>query len=243
MRRVNANQIVLGLLALVLLLVGIDVGRRLVAGDPDAPPPPQPPSFDPAFKEGDRAPDFVLPDEKGQPRRLSELVKGDTVLTFSCGCNNCRQFQTYLGKLAKLLGPKAPSVISVNTTRPEAHEAWARDTELKQTFLYGKHDLPDTAPYKGEPCPRAFRLNGRGEVLHIGVSPGQPGQNATSVSYDLAKAYDFKVPGDDTPGKRPAPKAEGPLPLPMEMTNPKGPPQIGSTPGERPLPPGAGGPG
>jgi len=246
MRRWNANQVVLFLLATVLLLAGMDIGRRLVAEEPEVAAP-KPPSPDPAFKVGDPAPDFVLPDERGHPRRLTELVKGDTILTFSCGCNHCREFQSYLAQLYKTLGSKVPAVISINTTHPDAHEAWLRETKLKQTFLYGKHSAPELLPYRGAPCPRAFRLDGEAKVRYIGPSPAQPATNYVSVAYDMAEELDFKIPGrPGATGKHTAPRIDHPEPLPTSTeaptellpTEPMTPPGPSTRPQSSTLPPG-----
>jgi peroxiredoxin len=173
-RRMNSNTWILIVLGVVLLLIGIDLGRNLLAGGNPEQAEAEKPNTTPDFKVGDKAPDFALPDEKGQQRHLHEVVKGDTILTFSCGCNTCKTFQTYLGTLAKMLGPKAPHVVSVNTTKPEGREAWVRDTKLKQSFLYAKsHTEGIIAKYHGHPCPRAFRLAKNLEVKWIGPSPPQ----------------------------------------------------------------------
>src|SRR5688572_2916328 len=55
------------------------------------------PKMVPDFNVGDQAPDFSLPDSKEVTHRLSELVKKDTVLCFTCGCANCLDVQTYMG--------------------------------------------------------------------------------------------------------------------------------------------------
>jgi peroxiredoxin len=198
-KRWSANTWLLIVLVTVIGLVGIDIGRRMFAG-PVVEPPPPPQGGPPDFKVGDKAPDFALPGEDGKERRLHDVVKGDTILTFSCGCNKCKLYQTFLGKLLTRLGSNRPDVVSINTTKPEASEAWARDTRVKQTFLYAEsHDIDVLKPYHGHPCPRAFRLARDGTVKWIGASPSQaPG--APAMGEELAQELGFRRPdgGDKT---------------------------------------------
>lgn len=188
-KRWNANTWTLAVLGGILLLVGIDVGRRMVAG-PVPPEAAKPSSVAPDFKVGDLAPDFTLPDAKGKQQKLSELVKRDTLLSFSCGCNQCREFQTWTGRIMPMLGKDAPDVITVNTTQPDAADSWRRDTKLKQTMLFGSHTEGPVAAYHGSPCPRSFRLDGDRKVQWIGGSRAE-GRMVMDLSMDLAQ--EFKV--------------------------------------------------
>jgi hypothetical protein len=176
-RPLNGNILLLGGLGVLLLLVGSELGRRFLIAPP-ARPQPVPVSaaapsgrFNPAFKVGELAPDFTLPDASGTKRRLSELVHRDTLLCFACGCAQCLDIQTYLGILKQRLGPKGPDVISVTTMPVEREQTWVRDTSLKQTFLYETKNGPIMALYKGHPCPRLYRLKADRTVSWIGSSP------------------------------------------------------------------------
>ncbi len=162
----------------ILAVVLIDVSGWL-ATDPDYVPPPRATSprqipagtnFLPDFRVGDRAPDFTLPDSKGQPHRLSELATNDTMLCFICGCNNCRDLQTYMGQLISRIHENAPTVVSVATMPKEGNDAWIRDTVLRQTILYEKKEGPIMTQYKGHPCPRVYRLKPGMRVQWIGPS-------------------------------------------------------------------------
>ena len=77
-------------LGILLALVVGEVGREIVLGmeKPPAPAKKAEPThtYDPAFHKGDPAPDFTLPDRDGKPHRLSQLVRRDTLLFFTCGC-------------------------------------------------------------------------------------------------------------------------------------------------------------
>lgn len=191
-RRWTANQWVLTILFVILALVGIDVGRRMMAGPVQ--PKPEPVDVTPEFKVGDPAPAFTLPDQNQKARRFPDLVKRDTILTFSCGCAQCREFQTYLGKLEKELGPKAPDVVSVNSTDPMAAESWVKNTGLKQTLLYGPHKEGEVAVYKGAPCPRAFMVNADHKITFIGRSRGEQ-VPISKMGEELARQLGFSVPG------------------------------------------------
>ena len=231
-RRWNANTWVLTILGTILLLVGIDVGRRLVAGPASGPEPPKA-SIEPDFKVGDTAPDFTLPDNKKREQTLSKLVKRDTLLTFSCGCNQCKEFQTWTGKLLPLMGKDAPEVISVNTTSPEAAETWVRDTRLKQTFLYGPHDQGPVAAYHGKPCPRTFRLDADRKVRWIGSSRSD-GRLVRQLGMELGEKLNMQKYARKAPAMNW--ESDG-------AANPSGLPQPGAAPPPGPPAPGGLAPG
>lgn len=131
----------------------------------------QRPFPDPSFRTGDLAPDFSLPDRSGKARRLSELARGDTLLLFTCGCANCLALETYLARLIRQLGNRAPRVVDVTLTSPEQEAARRRDTGLRETPLYIRRENPVFQEYRGHPCPRVYRLNPDRRVAWIGPSP------------------------------------------------------------------------
>lgn len=197
--RLTPNTWVLIVLLGIVVVIGSETARAYLKGD-SGQPPPEPVKTDPDFKVGDLAPDFTLPDKDGKRHSLASLVKGDTLLCFICGCHQCRQAQTYLGQLNKKLGPKAPRVISVSTTDPEAEEAYKRDVPLAHLMLYDRKVNPEDASevdsiYHGHPCPRMFRLTGERKVAWIGKSPSQlPG--AEMGLMELARVLGFRLPGE-----------------------------------------------
>jgi hypothetical protein len=128
-------------------------------------------SADPAFRVGDLAPDFTLPDRSRKARSLSGLVRRDTLLCFTCGCSNCLELDTYLAAIVRRLGNRAPAVLNVTLTQPDREASWERDTGLRQTFLYVKRDNPVFREYRGHPCPRIYRLRADRRVAWIGPSP------------------------------------------------------------------------
>ncbi len=165
-RRWNANVWVLGILLVIVFAIGIDVARTSLAVR-TVPPleAAQPPTYyDPPFKRGDSIPDFQLPDASDQFRHISSLVRRNTLLTFSCGCNNCREYQSFIGRIVKKLGPLAPDVVTVTTQPKESEKAWIRDTALKQTILYEPKGGEIGEMFKGHPCPRGFMLDGAKKV-------------------------------------------------------------------------------
>jgi hypothetical protein len=237
-RRWNANTWVLVIFGTVILLVGIDIGRRAVQGRPVETPEDKRASAAPPFKVGDVSPDFTLPDNKGVNRSLAELVKGDTVLTFSCGCNSCREMQTYMGKLQRALGPKAPAFMSVTSSLPETEESWVRDTRLKQTILYQPKGGTTIDEWKGHPCPRNFRLDASRKVTYIGPSPSE-GKTVDTQAYDIAENLGFATKGTAQAGQKQAPRLQLPAPsFPMPTPVSAFPPPSGHAPGA-PTAPGA----
>jgi hypothetical protein len=129
--------------------------------------------FDPAFRVGDKAPDFTLPDRKGTPHRLSEMVKRDTLLCFTCGCANCIDLQSFTALMLERLGKRAPDVITVTTMPADREDSYFRDTGLKQRLLYERKGGPIGKQYMGHPCPRVYRLAPDRTVKWIGSSPGE----------------------------------------------------------------------
>lgn len=214
-KRWSANTWVVVVLFTLIGLISIDIGRHLMMGDqPEPEEPKRSTSTTPTFKVGDKAPDFTLPTKKGERMSLSQLVKGDTMLWFTCGCSNCREMQTYTAGLVKRLGSKAPKVINVTTMVPDREETWYRDTQLKQTVLYegGGDSSKLGETYHGHPCPRVFRLKPDRTVALIGMSPATtPDMNviATEIAHNLG----FQFKGESKGGDKPvAPRPAFPLP-------------------------------
>lgn len=229
-RRGNANTWLLGILIAIIGAIGIDVGRRMYY-----PPKPETPEqkkaeHAPPFKVGGTAPDFALWDDHGQKHALSELVQGDTLVTFTCGCSSCKDMHTYMAKLLAKMGKDAPPVVTITSMPPAGEAAWIRDTKLKQTFLFQPHenspeektqyddmmrqlkgkDVPNiTDLYRGHPCPRIYRMDKGLKVTYIGPSNAdapQPLNAGPYLGYDLARQLQFAGPGEKANGKPLAPQ-------------------------------------
>lgn len=75
-----------------------------------------------AIHQGQKAPDFTLPDAKGQPVRLSDLLKkGPVILTFYRGgwCPFCNlQLKSYQSRLAEIRA-KGAELVAVSPQTPE----------------------------------------------------------------------------------------------------------------------------
>ncbi len=86
-----------------------------------------------AIHQGQRAPDFTLPDAKGGPVRLSELLKkGPVVLTFYRGgwCPFCNlQLKSYQAHLAQLRAAGA-ELVAVSPQTPDATATTAEKDAL-----------------------------------------------------------------------------------------------------------------
>ncbi|MGV3723674.1 MAG: redoxin domain-containing protein [Actinomycetota bacterium] len=207
-KRWNANTWVVVILFTLIGLIGFDIGRQMLQAAAEKAEKAVPPSMDPTFKVGDKAPDFTLPDSKKKPVTFSKLVKGDTMLWFTCGCSNCLEMQEYMGKLSKQLGAKTPAIVNVTTMLPDREETWLRDTKLKQTILYENGQGPVGAQYKGHPCPRYFRVKGDQTVASIGDSPRMV-PDMKLIASNLARELGFASPGaKPLDGQMAAPKME-----------------------------------
>ncbi len=197
--------LLLGIGLLTLLILGdylrsvliTPAGSAAAGGDP---------KYRPAFRVGDVAPDFSLPDRGGKVHHLQDLVRRDTLLCFTCGCANCLDLQTYLGILIKRMGEAAPDVISVSTMPRDREETYFRDTRLKQKILYEPKEGPVMDLYKGHPCPRVYRLKGDRTVAWIGTSPGDV-PYVQVIGSELAENLGFPPEGPIGPGEAGAPGA------------------------------------
>lgn len=177
-RRWNANTWIAVIVIGVVVLIAFDAVRAALRPPTVTPKPaqasqvpvvPKRPS-EPDFNVGDTAPDFSLPDRYGKTHRLSELVKGDTLLMFTCGCAHCLDLQNYVGLLSKHMKGRPPAVINVTSLPPDAEAAWLRNTQLQQTMVYEKKDGPVVKTYRGHPCPRVYRVEPGLKVTWIGPS-------------------------------------------------------------------------
>lgn len=199
--RWNSNTVLLAVFLLILVGAGFDYGRRVLGGTkPSSAPEPAKAGkagSAPEFAVGDPAPDFALPDAKNKVHKLSELVKGKTLLFFACGCQECKQVQTWIANMRDSKKVEVPPIITVTSAPPEAEAAWFRDTGLKQTMLYHKEGVsPDAMTiYKGKPCPRLYVLNADRTVKFIGSSPSDtPGTQA--IGLQIVKELNPGGPSD-----------------------------------------------
>lgn len=199
-RRWDSTRVVLTSLIVLLALVGYDLTRKFFSDSSEARFRATQGENTPRFREGDLAPDFTLPDSKGADHSLASLVKGDTLLCFLCGCGHCRHTQTYLTRVLKQMGARAPRVVSVTTAPAQMEAAWRRDTGLEQTLLYESkaNGSPITTMYRGHPCPRIFRLRADRHVAWIGPSPAE-----VNDMKDVGMAMAQNLVGDQAPPDRP----------------------------------------
>jgi peroxiredoxin len=86
-----------------------------------------------AVRQGQKAPDFVLPDAEGRPTRLSELLKkGPVILTFYRGgwCPFCNvQLKSYQAHLAEFRA-RGAELVAVSPQTPEATVSTAEKAAL-----------------------------------------------------------------------------------------------------------------
>lgn len=207
-RRNQGRRLAVAALLVLGALILFDVGRRYlttvrdeevrsVAGD-----------WRPPFRVGDPAPDFELPDASGRRHSLQSELHGDTLLCMLCGCDRCRQMQTYLGVMLRSLGSRAPSVVSVTTAPADAEAAWKRDTKLPQVMLYDSKEAgkPVIQQYRADPCPRVYRVAPDRRVTWIGPSPAEVG-TMDQFGAALARNLGYTLPsGTPVAGNAPKPR-------------------------------------
>lgn len=212
----NANTWVVVILSGLVVVMGVEAGRKMFSQEAGVDSAPKPAPVKP-LEVGQEAPDFTLKLADGKERSLKETLKRDTILCFSCGCNSCRSLYTYLGKLQKKLGPKGPDVITVATTDPAGEAAWKRDTGLKMTAMFydGRGKTPEEKVpakvmdlYQGHPCPRVYRVESERTITWIGPSPNDV-PDVQIHGYQVAAALGFNTPMDP---KGTAPRLAGKAP-------------------------------
>jgi len=136
----------------VLLLTTLLAGAPLPAQTPASAQTPAPATADPkaimakaqddliksgqaerAVRQGQKAPDFVLPDAQGRPRRLSELLKkGPVILTFYRGgwCPFCNlQLKSYQAHIAEFRA-RGAELVAVSPQTPDATVSTAEKAAL-----------------------------------------------------------------------------------------------------------------
>jgi hypothetical protein len=112
-------------------------------------------------------------------------------------------------------------VIGVTTQNVEYEESYREQTGLDQVLLYeGRAGQGGTAPYKGHPCPRLFRVDAERRVTWIGPSPNEV-PNMEYMANMLLNELGFRTKYDNAKERREAP------PMPPEL----------STLGKPPMPP------
>ena len=126
---------------------------------------------------GQKAPDFALPDQHGQTRRLSDLLQGGTVVLYfyprdetpGCTAQACSvrdQHEVFHDAGAQVVGVSADTVAS--------HDAFARHHRLPFVLLAD----PDDVAHDLYGIDRKFGLRGRvtfvidkgGTVRHVGAN-------------------------------------------------------------------------
>jgi peroxiredoxin len=175
-RRWNANTWVLAVLAFLVAMIGVEACRQMLAENHQMAMQvkEQEDSMIDRHKPGEVGPDFTLPDSHKRKHSLSSLVANDTLVCFTCGCNNCRAFQTYLSEVLAKMGPNAPKVVTVTTARPEGEAEYRREVPLKHTILYDSpnHETPGRPidEYQGHPCPRIYRMDAKRRIKWLSRS-------------------------------------------------------------------------
>jgi hypothetical protein len=158
----------------------------------------------PEFGLGALAPDFTLPDRSGKMHHLASMVRGDTLLWFTCGCSNCIDLQGYLATLLHAMPGARPQVITVTTMPPEREDTYFRDTGLHQTLLYESKGGSLMTRYRGHPCPRIYRLASDRRITWISPSP-RVVPYIDVIGHQLAEKLGFQEPGGNDPNRPYAP--------------------------------------
>jgi peroxiredoxin len=94
------------------------------------------------LKVGDRAPDFILSDQNGNPTRLSDYLGKKTVVlaffikAFTAGCT--RELRSYQAELAKF-DESDVRVIGISVDSPAKNKAYAESLRLTYPILSDYH--------------------------------------------------------------------------------------------------------
>jgi hypothetical protein len=202
----------------LIAVAGVDIAVRQIKGPPPGSPQalvkePEGDRIKPDFDVGQVAPDFTLADSAGVKHSLSSLVKGDTLLSFICGCRNCEEHHQYLSVLRKKKGDKIPPVLFVASMEPAAEKKFLRDTGSSPIATLYETAEPKVVmeTYRGHPCPRDYRLDGDRKVRWISGSMIATQGLVAPISMELASILGFAPPGT-----KPAEAAGKPIaPLPQ----------------------------
>jgi peroxiredoxin len=220
----SANTWVALVLGAIVLITAIDLGRRAVMGDQKSKIGAST-ALGGGVPVGETAPEFTLPDNRGNQVSLSKLVKGDTILGFYCGCNNCRSIVTYLGELKKKMSARKVDFIGVVTFKPDYEKAWIRDTGLHEKLLYDSKATAVMDIYEGHPCPRVYRIDANRKIEWVSPSPRDlplMPEFGRLIASDLG----FSSPGNPKSGPQapPFPDEKPGIPgtSPLGMTPPAG---------------------
>jgi len=168
-RRWSSTTWVLMGLCVVILLVAGDMVRRAVQGtNPVADVPGK--TVDVGLVYGSPAIDVELPDMNGKPHRLSDWRGKQFVLTFFCGCNECRHFaETLAGAYKQQKGPVPPTVVVMTPSwEPSATPSLIQSTNTeKWTYLFSEQKPDIVDRYRGHPCPKVYVIDPEFKVSYV----------------------------------------------------------------------------
>jgi peroxiredoxin len=161
---------------------------------------------------GTEAPDFALPDAKGNLVSLSDF-EGTRALVVVFMCNHCPFVKHVINSLAKLakeyqsrgvafVGINANDVSEFPEDRPEKMAEFAREKGFTFPYLYD--ETQDVAKrYRAACTPDFFVFDEKRRLVYRGqMDDSRPGSNVPVTGADLRAALDAAREGEAVPGEQ-----------------------------------------
>lgn len=155
---------------------------------------------------GEPAKDFGLPGDDKKIHRLSDLKGKEFVLTFYCGCGECRSFTKELVRCYKESGRQVPTFsVFVPGWSPGGTKAWIEQTGAHFTYVYSKDHPEILEEWHGTPCPKAYVIGKDQKIRYASETPMVEHNDAMVA--DIAKMLALKY--TPTPKKPATTKKQG----------------------------------
>ena len=161
---------------------------------------------------GARAPDFTLPDARGNPVALAEFAGAPaTVVVFLCNhCPYVKHLKTALAEFAHEYATREVAVVGINPNDAEAHpedgrEAMIRDVaEFGYAFPYLIDATQEVAKaYRAACTPDFFVFDAGLRLVYRGrFDDSRPGNDVPVTGRDLRAAVDTVLAGQTPAGEQ-----------------------------------------
>lgn len=162
------------------------------------------------LQPGQPAPEFQLPDGKGEQHQLSDLLEGKKGLVVAFVCNHC-PFVIHLaerfGEVADELAGRQIATVAISANDVEKYPAdspekmleFAREKSWDFPYLYDESQ--DVARAYSAACtPDFYLFDADGKLTYAGqFDDSRPGKGGEATGEDLIAAVDDLLAGRETP--------------------------------------------